>query len=114
MDLFTTFIRLAEEEIPQDRIIDGWDLRQDFGIVSKEQNGYLEWIKRVWCYHCLLTCYMESPDSAVLNIAVPDLVRFQNRTKLSKFPDIVRFFPEKLPIFVPKWSRFGQNIKVPV
>ena len=58
--------------------------------------------------------YRESPDSAVSNSAVPDLVRFQNRTKLSKFPDIVRFFPEKLPIFVPKWSRFGQNIKVPV
>ena len=42
MDLFTTFIRLAEEEIPQDRIIDGGDLRQDLGIVSKEKNGYLE------------------------------------------------------------------------
>ena len=51
MDLFTTFIRLAEEEIPQDRIIDGWDLRQDLGIVSKEKNGYLEWIQWVSYHH---------------------------------------------------------------
>ena len=35
MDLFTTFIRLAGKEIPQDRIIDGGDLRQDLGIVSE-------------------------------------------------------------------------------
>ena len=35
MDLFTTFIRSAGKEIPQDRIIDGGDLRQDLGIVSE-------------------------------------------------------------------------------
>ena len=35
MDLFTTFISLAGKEIPQDRIIDGGDLRQDLGIVSE-------------------------------------------------------------------------------
>ena len=58
--------------------------------------------------------YRESPDCAVSNSVVPDLGRFQNSTKLSKFPDIVCFFLEKLPIFVPEWSRFGQNIKVPV
>ena len=35
--------------------------------------------------------YGESPNSADLNSVVPGLVRFQKRTKLSKFPDIVRF-----------------------
>ena len=34
MDLFTTIVKLANEDIPQDRIIDGSDLRADMGLVS--------------------------------------------------------------------------------
>ena len=36
MDLFTTFVKLANENIPQDRIIDGNDLRSDLGITKSD------------------------------------------------------------------------------
>ena len=36
MDLFTTFVKLANENIPQDRIIDGNDLRSDLGITKPD------------------------------------------------------------------------------
>ena len=35
MDLFTTIIKLAGEDIPSDRIIDGSDLRADLGKANK-------------------------------------------------------------------------------
>ena len=35
MDLFTTLITLAGEQVPNDRIIDGSDLRSDLGILSE-------------------------------------------------------------------------------
>ena len=36
MDLFTTLVKLANENIPQDRIIDGNDLRSDLGITKPD------------------------------------------------------------------------------
>ena len=38
MDLFTTLILLAEQDIPNDRIIDGSDLRPDFFGDNKVYN----------------------------------------------------------------------------
>merc|ERR1739844_339179 len=63
-----------------------------------------------FCHHPLYSNYRESLDSAVSNSAVPDLVRFQNRTKLSKFPDTYSaVFSRKIANFCTKmeqnWSK---------
>ena len=50
MDLFTTLTLLAGDQVPNDRVIDGSDLRLDLGLLSENDINYHEEDRSVFYY----------------------------------------------------------------
>ena len=94
MDLFTTFVRLANENIPQDRIIDGNDLRSDLGITKPDLVQDQTLGRSVYYYrgnllmairHGLYKMHLwtwTTPEDELVKVSIFTVWRFQNFSAL--------------------------------